>query len=635
MGCLCGCGSNDLRCLLPNRPPSPNTFYENWWAPEFTYMLRTRLDKVAMRLEPSKRIWWREEFGGCAPDREPLDSEIWNTKYQDRGNVLRTSPPPFEDQTQEFQQDHSSKGLLDIRNSSPDEAPTARRKPRPPKSPTHYIPDKFPALHFPDPITRKALQGKPREYTAEEDEQLLQSALRMQEANDLERQRLYGIPLEQSKVFPTKGLPPISQKNQYVRAPNSILNQNKASKPEEHQQIKQSPTDDYLSRLQQERNGSPPLLARDITYPDDQRKSVSRGPSVRPKVKSPKSPTHYIPDTLPPLDIPDFSKEPPARRALRLKKKPTVEDEEQFQQTDDPWLEVMRLVEVMKAERLRRQEYRQLKESMYQKIGAMKLRRSQRRGITIHQSDNASSASPHTVPHVDPVEEELSVFPASEELRQLKPSLLEKIEAMRLRMSRRQGITIHHSENASSASLHSVPHVDPVEEALSVAEMFPAPEELRLLKTSLLERIEAMRLRRSRRHGTAIHRSEASVPMDSNSSSRHVEVGEVSPKIEFQRRSSEASPQKLEPSLSTKVEAIKQSWIRKQGTAIHPAEEARDQYLASPSLLDQATGALLGTQVHNQNLILDRPPTCRVHSCQDFKAMTLGTNRCQGVARSF
>ena len=704
MACLCGCGSNDQRCILPNRPPSPNTFYENWWAPEFTYMLRTRLDKVAMRLEPSKRIWWREEFGGCAPDREPLDSEIWNTKYEDRGNVLRTSPPHFEDQPQVSQQNQSSKSLLDTRNSSPDEKPTVRRKPRPPKSPTHYIPDKFPALHFPDPATIQAsrrkpkvytaeeeeqflqsalrkqklqleqlqLYGiplnqsvrlpaersisqsdrfekvpnnipvqnkaskleehqqlkqsptdddltrfqqewndspprptrpkvrslkspthyipdrlpplkipdfsnkqntsrrKPKVYTAEEDEQLLQSALRMREANDLERQRLYGIPLERGMGLPVRGLSSISQKDQCVQAPSSITNQDKASKPEEHHQVKQSLTDDLPERLRQEWSCSPPLLAHGITYPDDQRKSVFRRPSVRPKVRSPKSPTHYIADRLPPSKIADFSEEHPARRALRMKKKPTVEDEEQLLQADDPWLEVMRLVEDMKVERLRRQEHQQLKKSLYQKIEAMNLRRSHRHGITIHQSENAGSASPHSVSRVDPVDEELSVFPGK--LRQLKPSLLEKIEAMRLR--------------------------------------------------------------RSRRRGTAIYSSEATVSMGSDSSSRHVEVREISSKIEPQPRSSEASPQKLEPTLWKKVEAMKQRLSCQQGTAIYQAEEPKYQDLAPPSKVDQAPGVLLGTQVHKQSPMLDRPPTFRVLSCQNLKAVELGRGGRQGTARS-
>ena len=707
MGCLCGCGSNDQRCLRPNRPPSPNTFYENWWAPEFTYMLQTRLEKVAMRLEPSKRIWWREEFGGCAPDREPLDSEIWNTKYEDRGNVLRTSPPPCEDQPQVSQQDQCSNDLLKTRNSSPDEAPTVRRKPRPPKSPTHYIPDKFPALQFPDPATikasqrkpkvytaeeeeqfrqsalrkqklqleqlrlygiplnhgerlptessvahsdrfektpnsipvqdeaskpekhqqvrqsptddyltrsqqewngpaplpvrpkvrspkspthyipdkfpplqfpdpttRKALQRKPRDYTAEEDEQLLQSALRIQEANDLERKRLFGIPLNQSGLLPTESSNSIVQSDRFEQVPTNTPFQDKVSKPEGHQQLKHLPTNDHLPRFRQERNGSPPLPARGISYPDNQRESVSRGPSVRPKVKSPKSPTHYIPDRLPPLNIPDYSKEHPPRHALRMEKKPTAEDDDQLLRAGDSW-PIERIVEVMRLEKLRRQEHKQLKKSLYQKIEAMNLRRSHRRGITFHQFETVSRASPHSFPHVDSVEEELSM-----------------------------------------------------------AEVYPASEDLRQLKPSLLEKIEAMKLNRSHRQGTAIHRSEASVPMSSDSSSLHIEIEEASSEIVIQRTSSEVSPQRLEPSLWNKVESMKQRLSRQQGTAIYKSEQPRTQDSASPPASDRAPGVLLGTQEHKQYPMLDRRPNFGLRSCQDLETLRLERSSRRGIALS-
>ena len=91
--CLCQCGGDAIHCLRPNRPSSPNTFFENFWAPKFAYILDSRLDEVRRNLEPSRRIWWREEFGGRAPDRKPLTPETWTRKYCDWGNVLRTSPP--------------------------------------------------------------------------------------------------------------------------------------------------------------------------------------------------------------------------------------------------------------------------------------------------------------------------------------------------------------------------------------------------------------------------------------------------------------------------------------------------------------------------------------------------------------
>ena len=592
-----------MRCLLPNRPPSPNTFYENWWAPEFTYMLQNRLEKVAMSLEPSKRIWWREEFGGCAPDREPLDSEILH-KYEDRGNVLRTSPPACEDQPQVSHQGQNSTNGLLTPWSSPDETPTVPRQPRPPKSPTHYIPDKFPALHFPSPGTRKALQRKPKVYTAEEDEELLQSALRQREANDLERQRLYGIPLKRGKDLPSKSSPSISQRDQCAQTPSNAPNQDKSSKLEEHHQVKQSPTDDYPKRLRQDWSFSPPLLAHGKIYPDDQRETVFRRPSVRPKVRSPKSPTHYIPDKFPALHFPS----PGTRKALQRKPKVyTAEEEEQFLQSA-----------------LRKQKLQ---------IEQLRLWGFPVNKVWHPPAENSSSQSDRVekAPTNSPTQDKAS---KPEGHQQLKQSLHQKIQAMNLRRSQRHGITIHHSENASPAISHSVSHVDPFEEELFIGKRLPASGELRRLKPSLSEKTEAMRLRRSHRHGTAIHRSEASVPIGSDTFSRHVEVKEESSKIETQPRSCEASPQEPEPSLWKKVEALKQRLSRRQGTAIYRAEEARDQVVASPSTVDQVPAVLLGTQVHEQSLMLERPPNVRVQSCQDFKAIKLGRSGCQGTARS-
>ena len=100
-GCLCGCGGDAMRCLRPNRPPSPIPYtpFEKSFASDTGYIIKLRLEAVIRNLEPSRRIWWREEFGGCAPDREPLASEISSMRNNDLVNVLRTSPPLFNDVT--------------------------------------------------------------------------------------------------------------------------------------------------------------------------------------------------------------------------------------------------------------------------------------------------------------------------------------------------------------------------------------------------------------------------------------------------------------------------------------------------------------------------------------------------------
>lgn len=247
-GCLCGCCGNAIRCLRPNRPPSPNTFYESFWAPEFAYMLRTRLDAVATNLEPSRRIWWREEFGGCAPDREPLFSETWNRKWGDRGDVLRTSPPRLYDSAtvrrltqlkasptqrrvpslpnrptctltkldglaQDFQRplNNASKSVPRYIagrtcekpvKDSPDQYTNDRRgrslfrelivarTAKSLKSPTHYVPDRLPPLKIPEISKENQLVPKREQLTLEERQQHRQSALQKLEASRLEMQRL-------------------------------------------------------------------------------------------------------------------------------------------------------------------------------------------------------------------------------------------------------------------------------------------------------------------------------------------------------------------------------------------------------------------------------------------------------------
>lgn len=73
MVCLCGYDANSDHCHLLSMPPSPNDFYENFWAPTFTELLEGGLRTVPARHEPSKRIQWRRVFGGDAQDEPLLD----------------------------------------------------------------------------------------------------------------------------------------------------------------------------------------------------------------------------------------------------------------------------------------------------------------------------------------------------------------------------------------------------------------------------------------------------------------------------------------------------------------------------------------------------------------------------------
>ena len=297
VGCLCGCGGDAMHCLRPNRPPSPNTRYEDFLAPNFTRILRGRLAEVLRSLEPSKRVWWRERFGGCAPDREPLLSETWTVKDHDRGNVLRTSPPPFDDipgtiGTMPFQSSCNHQrsknsleslihGMDEPANALPEadkyasditsknvplgesgtksikyivqhwthaddlgkprsRAPTFTREAKPLRSPTHYIPDYYSPLKMPDYSKESAPRRKIKKLTAEEDEQLLQSGLRKLEAVRLNMYRRYGILLEQDKPFSAENPYLTSKSHNSKNVPPNIEFIRKEPTAEEDEQLSQS-----------------------------------------------------------------------------------------------------------------------------------------------------------------------------------------------------------------------------------------------------------------------------------------------------------------------------------------------------------------------------------------------------------
>ena len=295
MGCLCGCNSDNVQCLRPNRPPSPNTFYEVFWAPNFTCMLQTRLEAAARNLEPSKRIYWREEFGGCAPDRKPYESEICNKEAEDLGRVLKTSPPVSKD------------GLHGHGKISETLAPSSRMRDRS----SSLIDD---SISKPDEAAKTTVLN----FTYEREIQwLCQKPLR----HSSNRAPDDSLPLESpSHHIPNKSPP-------FKYPPQRQLRGTQ----------RKSPRDDYPKRIRPEWNCSPPLIAAARYHPEDQRESSFREPFVRPEAGSPKSPTHYFPHRLPPLEILD-SKEHPARRALRERKKTTAEQEKKLLHEDLQWL---------------------------------------------------------------------------------------------------------------------------------------------------------------------------------------------------------------------------------------------------------------------------------------------------------
>ena len=296
--CLCDCGGNALRCLRPNRPPSPNTFFETFWAPNFAYMLKTRLDIARNCLEPSKRIWWREEFGGCAPDRRPLVSEIWSGNGDDWGDLLRTSPPPLYDLAtirrmtgfqpsrnrqrsaslpnrpirsldefgglpQECKRpfndalksvplyesgrkcERSIKQFADHCTNDGQRRPlfrelTVAQTAKPLKSPTQYIPDKLPPIKIPDLSKEHSSFHKRKQLTAEEREELLRSALQKLEIIRLRRQRRIELPLEQRKLLPAENLSSTSKGDSVKESQTSVEVMNKVTTTEQLQPLNQS-----------------------------------------------------------------------------------------------------------------------------------------------------------------------------------------------------------------------------------------------------------------------------------------------------------------------------------------------------------------------------------------------------------
>ena len=255
------------------------------------------LDSVARNLEPSKRIWWREEFGGCAPDREPLDSEMQLLKGEDRGHVLRTSPPSFGVESyrtsKKLTRGFARKGT---NTTSPHQefnrttSPSPKAKPQ--KGTTRSIPDRLPLLEIPPFSGRRSPRAKEEPLTKED----------------------YGSLRERPDTGRLRG--------------NYLFNTG----------ISRQTSVAYDSSLSAAhfvhgREADETLATRfaDVwTDAEDLSGSSFRGPAVRSKIKPPQSPTRYIPDRLPPLKSPNFSK---SKSHRHKRKELTAEEDDQLLQS--------------------------------------------------------------------------------------------------------------------------------------------------------------------------------------------------------------------------------------------------------------------------------------------------------------
>lgn len=585
--CLCGCGGDAMHCLLPNRPPSPNTFYENFWAPNFTPMLSARLEGVRNKLEPSKRIWWREEFGGCAPDREPSDSEIRGVSYDDLGDVLRTSPPAFSDDTYTFgsmNEDRNQTPGKRQHSTSPHKTPTARPKLRSPKSPTHYVPDRLSPLNIPDFSKRRPVRHKRKELTAEEDEQLLQSALRKLEASRL-RLRRHGIPLERG-IFAGEKSQSSLPSHHIKEVPSSIQAEKLTDAAEDILQM-DHPVYGKIEamKLRSLRHGTAIYQHEDSAAEGSP--SISHGDHVEEGLSDTRVMVDHVEDML--SDTQVTADNPPTEKrqqwrqylsqkieAMKLRRNrrqgATIYRNDDTAIKNSPSTshgnheeEVPSHTQVRENETLT--EGRQPRtHSLYQKIGAMKMRRNCRQGTTIYQNDDAAAESSPSTSNGNhdeaPSDTEVKRNETpTEEYRRWTQSLYQKIEAMKLRRNRRQGTTIYRNDDAGAESSPSISHSIPVD-----MENEASAVEHQQWRQSLYQKLEVMKLKRHGRQGICIYRREDTDVKCSTSTSygNHDDMDNETPIEEHQL---------WRQSLYQRIESMKLRRNGRYGTSIYRHED--------------------------------------------------------------
>ena len=689
--CLCGCGGDAIHCLLPNRPPSPNTFYENFGAPNFTSRLSARLDAVRRRFEPSKRIWWREEFGGCAPDREPLDSEIRDVTYNELGDVLRTSPPAFSDES----------FVLESMNEEQGQSPRrCQYSTSPPKTPIRSADET--AITLPQEVTSGlasgsddiALYASGGKWTREPADREPKLTLSHQSlawlSNPFGKAKASKSPTYRiDNTISSLEIPEYRSRRPDLSETESPSGQKRVMSQRQLEDVKL--TDSRRLGISKEQCANAAargpkytvdnVFIREVDkkpakrFVNDLSRSSFRAP-VRPHFRSPKSPTHYIPDRLPPLDIPDFSK----RRPVRHKRKElTAEEDEQLLQSALRKLEASRLerlrlhgipikrgilageksqsslpsphvVEVpsnTETEKLTNaaEDIIQMDHPVYGKIKAMNMRRSLRHGTAIYRhEDSAAKDSPSlsqgvveeilsdTQVTVHGVEDILSDTPltvnnpSTEKPQQWTQSLSQKIEALKLRRSRRQGAAIYRSDDApakSSASISHSIHEEEVPSDTQIKEDEASSEEHQRWRQLLYSKVEAMKLRRSLCQGTAIYRDDIAV-VESSPSTSHGNYDEVPSDAQVKGSETPAEEyQRWTQSLYQKIEAMKLRRNRRQGVAIYRDDDAVAE--SSPPISHS-----IQVDVENETSV-EEQHRWRQSLYQKIRVMKLSRNGRQGI----
>ena len=182
--CPCGCGEDATHCLWLNVPPPPKTFFENPLASNFTYMLDTRLDDAATRLEASRQTWRRPECDGCASDRKRSALGIRTEKSSDWENVLRTGPLPFDDVSK-------IRGKTIFQSSR-----NCQRSIRSLSAPIRSLDGLAKTPHF---SRRSSPWLKREDLTVKKPHQLEQSCMQKLEPMEVERDCQVGVPLKRGR----------------------------------------------------------------------------------------------------------------------------------------------------------------------------------------------------------------------------------------------------------------------------------------------------------------------------------------------------------------------------------------------------------------------------------------------------
>ena len=150
-----------------------------------------------------------------------------------------------------------------------------------------------------------------------------------------------------------------------------------------------------------------------------------------------KSPTHYIPDKLPPIKIPDLSKE---HSSFHKRKQLTAEEREE------------------------------LLRSALQKLEIIRLRRQRRIELPLEQrkllpAENLSSTSKgDSVKESQTSVEVMNKVTTTEQLQPLNQSLYQKIEAMKLKRNRRHGVALFRQDRLATDLLPPMPQVHQIKE---------------------------------------------------------------------------------------------------------------------------------------------------------------------------